>query len=359
MTMANKSNGCGNRIVSNAAANQPSGCMDVCVNPICGNPSVLSLMVPLIYDEIGINLCCTFDLGTDISAEYPTAAKANIQVIDVAYDYGDGNVEISPITGRPNCYQVTLTNLTANFAMNLFDDDCRLLSTIYPTAVYLPPAATERTYNEDTNPTSVTLEIFAPYGLSFNAEGDTPEYALNYIGFASENNAVKQGLNLLAIPKLLGFDITDDTATVGITFVLQSLYYAGYNVESAGKIQTPKGSIVTPEDTDCLRFVAGDLLDLAIKPLNLGPPACEENLKQDCSESTGCGTCPDTPGNSFPSGGNGCRNGSGQNNGFFPGGNGCGCTGNGSLPGTGCRNTGNTGLFEMRNGCGCSQNNFR
>ena len=357
--MANKSNRCGNRIVSNAAANQPAGCMDVCMNPICGNPSVLSLMAPLIYDEIGINLCCTFDLGTDISAEYPTAAKANVQVVDVAFEYGDDNVEIAPLIGRPNCYQVTLTNLTVQFVMNLFDDDCRLLGTICPTAVYLPPSVTDATYNEDTNPTSVTLEIFAPYGLSFNTDGDAPTYALNYIGFEPENNAVRQGLNLFALPKLLGFDVTDDTATVGITFVLQSLYYAGYNVESAGKIQTPKGSIVTPDDADCLRFVAGDLLDLAIKPLQLGPPACEENLKKDCSEPTGCGTCPDMPENRFPSDGNGCGNGSGQSNGPFPGGNGCGCSGNSSLPGTDCGNTGNTGLFEMRNGCGCNHRNAR
>lgn len=320
--MANKKHGCGNRIVSRAVENQPAGCLDVCVNPICGSPAVLSLMAPLIYDEIGINLCATFDLGTDISTEYPTAAKANVQVIDVAYEYGTDNVEIAPITGRPNCYQVTLTNLTVSFAMNLFDTECRLLGTIYPTASYLPGSTTAETYNEDTNPAYVTLEIFAPYGLSYNAEGDDPAYALNYIGFESENNAVRQGLNLFAIPKLLGFDATGNTATIGITLILQSLYYAGYNVESAGKLQTPKGSIVAPDDTDCLCFVAGDLLDLAIKPLQLGPPACEEDLKNDCSEPPTCGSCPDAPTINGSARGNSCSN---RPNGLFDMGNGCGC----------------------------------
>ena len=68
--------------------------------------------------------------------------------------------------------------------------------------------------------------------------------------------------------------------------MLQSLYYAGYRVASEGKINTPKGSIVPPDESDCIKFVSGDLLDLAIKPLNLGPPANEQDLKNDCQ--TGC-----------------------------------------------------------------------
>lgn len=321
--------GCGTRIISQGVENQPERCIDVCANPICGDPSVLSLMAPLIYDEIGINLCTTFPLGTDISTTYPTAAKASIQVIDASYSYGAGNVEISNIVGRPNCYQITLSNLTLTFAMNIYDTDCRLLDTIFPTAVYLPPQTTAPTYNEDTNPTAVTLEIFAPYGLSFNATDADPTFALNYVGFESENNSIRQGLNLFTLPKLLGFDTTDDTATVGITFILQSLYYAGYRVNSAGKIPTPKGSIISPDDTDCLRFVAGELLDLAIRPLQLGPPACEQNLKNDLSTPPTCGNCNDT----------GCPNqnaSSGNPNGIL----------------------GNRGLFSANSGCGCKKNRY-
>ena len=47
---------CGStRIVSNIVQNMPNGCFDVCTNPICGSPDELSILAPLIYDEIGIN----------------------------------------------------------------------------------------------------------------------------------------------------------------------------------------------------------------------------------------------------------------------------------------------------------------
>ena len=279
--------GCRAKIVSNVAQNVPQGCFDVCTNPICGSPNELSILAPLIYDEIGINLCTTFALGTDISTTYPTATNASVRVIDISYDYGDGNVEITQIAGRPNCYSVVLSNLTVQFAVNIYDDSCKLLATLYPTATYLPPETTSETYDEDTNPTAVELELFAPYGVSYNtatAGGFTP--ALNYIGFMSTDNSVRQGINLYSIPKLIDFDTEDDEVTVGLTLVLQSLYYAGYRVASEGKINTPKGSIVPPDESDCIKFVSGDLLDLAIKPLNLGPPANEQDLKNDCQ--TGC-----------------------------------------------------------------------
>ena len=279
---------CGStRIVSNIVQNMPNGCFDVCTNPICGSPDELSILAPLIYDEIGINLCTTFAVGTDISTTYPTATNASVSVIDITYTYGDENVEITQIAGRPNCYSVKLTNLTVTFAVTLYDESCRALATLTPTAVYLPNSTTAATYDEDTNPTSVTLEIFAPYGVSYNSNNATPPVytpALNSIGFLSSDNIVTQGLNLYAIPKLLGLDTTDDEVTVGLTLILQSLYFCGYRVTSAGRISTPKGSIVSGEESDCIKFVCGNLLDRAIKPLDLSPPSCEGNLKKDCKK---------------------------------------------------------------------------
>ena len=225
----------------------------------------------------------------DISAEYPTVTNATASVIDISYDYGTDNVVITQIPGRPNCYSVKLSNLTVTFAINVYDENCRLIATEYPTAVYLPADTTAATYDEDVNPTSVELEIFAPYGVSYNSNaGGTPAYtpALNYIGFLSSDNGITQGLNLYAIPKVLDLDTTTDEVTVGLSLILQSLYYAGYRVASAGKIVTPKGSIVSEENSDELKFVCGNLLNLAIKPLDLSPPRCEGNLKNDCD--TGC-----------------------------------------------------------------------
>ena len=66
---------CGStRIVSNIVQNMPNGCFDVCTNPICGSPDELSILAPLIYDGIGINLCTTFAVGhryfNDLSNSY-------------------------------------------------------------------------------------------------------------------------------------------------------------------------------------------------------------------------------------------------------------------------------------------------
>lgn len=286
-----KSGKCGitTRIVSNTVNNMGvSECYDVCANPICGTPDCLGLFAPVIYDEIGINLCATFDIGTDILTAYPTASSVSAQIIDISYSYGTGNVQISSLAGRPNCYSVTLSNLTTQFAVGIYDDACRLLGTVYPTALYLPSDTTAVTYDEDTNPSAVTLDIFAPYGIAYNADttGTTYSLALNNVGFLATDNYIRQGLNLYGVPKVLNFDIEDSTITTGITLVLQSLYFAGYKVKNAGRIDIPKGCIATPETSQCLKFVEGDLLNLAIKPLNIGTPGNEQCLKQDCS--TGC-----------------------------------------------------------------------
>lgn len=278
------------RVVSNAVREiSPcqEGCVDVCANPICAEPRVLSVMAPLIYDEIGINLCTTFELGVDVATTYPTVTCASVKVINATYTYGENGVSIDTLAGRPNCYGVTLSNLTVQFAVNLYDAGGRLVDTIYPTAVYLPSDTTAPTYDEETNPSSVELEIFAPYGYAYAGEG-APTPVINYIGYLDTNNLPTQGINLYSIAKLIDFEIDDSTVTVGLTLVLQSMYYAGYKVASAGRIDTPKGSIISPENTECMMFVAGDLLDLEIKPLDLGAPRYEERYKNDCADN-GCG----------------------------------------------------------------------
>ncbi len=273
------------RIVSNTVQRLYAGCNDICANPVCGDPSVLSLFAPLIYDEIGINLCATFDLGVDIATTYPTVTSASIKVIDATYTLGEGGVQVEALTGRPNCYVVTLSELTVLFAMDLYDAAGRLVATIFPTAVYLPEDTTAPTYDEDTNPSSVELELFAPYGFFYDTAGTEPIPVINFIGFSQDTNFVRQGINLYSMAKLLDFSTDDSTATVGLTLILQSLYFAGYRVESAGKIDVPKGSILAPENSECMRFVAGDLLNLAIKPLDLGELPGADGMECSC----GCG----------------------------------------------------------------------
>lgn len=272
------------RIVSDVVQNMGNGqTCDVCTTPICGEPKRLSIYAPVVYDEIGINLCTTFD----IPDTFPTATSASAKVLGLTYTYGTDNVEVTQIPGRSNCYTVSLSNITVQFAISLYDANCTLLGTVFPTAVYLPSDTTAPTYDEDTNPSGVELEIFAPYGITYDATGLTP--VINNIGLTTDNNSLQQGINLFGIAKLLDYNQTASTVTVGLTLVLQSVYFSGYMVFSEGKIDVPKGSIISPENSDCMRFVAGDLLDLEIKPLDLGAPYFEENLKRDIQPN--CAGC--------------------------------------------------------------------
>ena len=70
--------------------------------------------------------------------------------------------------------------------------------------------------------------------------------------------------------------------TVGLTLIISSVFFSQYLIPHQGKVRVPKGSLETTDDSLCLNFVNGDLLNLNIKPLELGPPRCEEQLKKDC-----------------------------------------------------------------------------
>lgn len=65
-------------------------------------------------------------------------------------------------------------------------------------------------------------------------------------------------------------------------FILKSVYFSQYKLPHNGKAVVPKACTRPTDDTICLDFVCGDLLDLAIKPLELGPPKYEETLKDSC-----------------------------------------------------------------------------
>ena len=183
---------------------------------------------------------------------------------------------------------ITLSNINVTFAISVYDCCGRLLGTLYPTALYLPTDPTAATYDAETNPSSVELELFTPYGFSYDTTGEAPAPIINAITFTEGSNGATQGVNLFANAKLLDFSTEDSTVTVGLSLVLQSLYYIGYKVQSAGKIDIPKGSIIAPDNSDCRRFVAGDLLNLAIKPLDLGNPGNEQCMKNECA-GAGCG----------------------------------------------------------------------
>ncbi len=277
-----------------AANSQEPDCYDVCSNPKCGDPKLLSLLVPVIYDEIGINLCRSIPLGETVATDYPTAVCATAEVIDIAIPAGTPtSVAIVPITGRPNCYTVTLTNLTVTFAVKLYDPNNRLLAVVEASGVYLPTNSTipDYTYfDEDTNPEMAEFEIFAPYGISYIEGTTTP--TVQFVGFSSANNTYHQGLNLLAMPKVLNYNPVDATVTMGISLYVKSIYYSQYLFSHHGKVSVPKAELTAPTTTVCMDFVCGSLLDRSIKPLELSYPDYEGEDKNDCTQGQ-CQFCTD------------------------------------------------------------------
>ena len=268
---------------SNAIANnQTNGCpcVDVCTNPICGTPDALLLYAPVIYDSIGINLCRTVPLGVDIPTTYPTAAYATAEIVDLT----PGTAEITPITNRPNCYHVELSELSFTVIVKLFDCCQRLLATLPLTdVVYLPGATTDPEYDEDTNPTDVTLQLFAPYGPAYTVAGTDATPTLIFNGLVTTQSPQNQGIQASAVAKVLNFDPDDSEINLGVTLYVFSLYYSFYNFHDATRGTIPKGSLATTDESACLHFVRGSLLDRNIKPLELGCPNHESTLKNDCT----------------------------------------------------------------------------
>lgn len=286
---ANRCKCCPKRYVSNGANKCPT-CQDVCVNPICGDPDCLTLLAPVVYDELGINLCRTIPIT--IPSEATNASSVSVQVLDVSFAGNTPTSSVEPINGRPNCYLITLTNLTVTFLIRYFDCANRILNTSTFQAVYLPSSNAQADYayyDEDTNPSSIEVEIFAPYGVSY-ASTTPPTPAVNYVGFKTDNNTVAQGLNMIAIPKILNFDPAANEITVGLSVLLKCIYFSQYLIPHNGKAVVPKACPQPDDDTICMDFVCGDLLELSIKPLELGPPKCEGKLKSPCITQDPCST---------------------------------------------------------------------
>lgn len=270
-------------------------CFDVCSNAPCGDPKYLTTLAPVIYDQVGINLCSTITAPTDITTTYPTAVRAVAKVVDIALPTTGtpgSIVTVTPISGRPNCYSVTLTNLTVSFAISVFDCCNRQLATFPATATYLPSDITAPTYDEDTNPSSVELELYAPYGISY-ADATLATPTISYVGFTTASNTVSQGLNVTAMAKVLNLDVPENTLTIGLSVYVHSIYFNAYKLCHDGKAKAPKANISTDEESLCMAFVDGDLLNMNIKPLELEPPKCEGCLKKECNTNPSDCDCED------------------------------------------------------------------
>ena len=279
--MAKSCNNSNQRFINNEAAGAASSCygeVDVCLNPQCGDPRLLNVLAPVIYDEVGVNVCRTIPLTEGFLTDYPTAYYATAEVIDITLDgTGDEVTTVSPIATRPNCYDVDLTNLSVDFAIKLYDYSKRLLATLtLPDIIYLPSDVTAEGYDPETNPASVSIDIFAPYGISYLG-GDVTTPDLHVIGFSDTNNMVTQGLNLMALPKVLNFEPMSDEITIGLTITCYSCYFNSYRMPHDGKTVAERASLVSDEESVRTEFVQGSLLDRNIKPLELCNPGDAKN----------------------------------------------------------------------------------
>ena len=279
---------CSKRYVS-CGIDRKGNCLDVCTDPLCGEPDCLTVLTPVVYDELGINLCRNVPLEMAV----PNIDRISVQVMDIAFGSGTEGCEAGavPIAGRPNCYLVTLTDLQVTFFVTLYDCSGKILDTQTVSAVYLPadPSCADYAYmDEDTNPDCVELEIFAPYGVAREA-GPNGRAIIHALGFGAGSTGLHQGLNLIAIPRVLCFCPEEPAVTIGLSVLLKTIYFSQYRIPHKGRAVVPKACTRPTDDTICLDFVCGDLLDLSIKPLELGPPKYEEMLKNDCCGS--CGIC--------------------------------------------------------------------
>ena len=273
---------CKSRCFTSSGISNMNGtvCTDVCTTPICGTADALLLYAPVIYDCIGINLCRQVPLGVTIPATYPTAAYATAEIVDMT----PGTADITPIANRPNCYNVELSELSFTVIVKLFDCCQRLLATLPLTGiVYLPGATTDPDYDEGTNPTDVTLQLYAPYGPAYTIEGTTATPTLVFNGLTVTQVPQTQGIQSSAVAKVLNFDADDSSISLGVTLYVFSLYNSFYNFYDTTRGNIPKGSLATIEENVCMNFVRGSLLDRNIKPLELGAPSCEGQLKHDCT----------------------------------------------------------------------------
>lgn len=280
-------NSCNKNIFSNAMCPcDGDTCYDACVNASCGDPKYLTLLAPVVYDEIGTNVCRSINICEYINT-YPGLAYIDFQPL--TYTVNNPAPTISQIANRPNCFEVTISNLNIVFLVKIYDCCKKLLGTEVTSAIlYLPPA-TDPSYNAKTNPSSVSFEIFAPYGISYENTGNTP--ALNILGFSTTNNFVTQGLNLIVIPKVVNLDTAAQSVSVGLSLILSSVYFSPYLIPHNGKAPICKGETPNESVSACKKFVEGSLLDRNIKPLEFGNPAdskenCEDGNLDPCDDNS-------------------------------------------------------------------------
>ncbi len=258
------------------------GCRrDVCNDAICGMPEFLSIYAPVVYDEVGVNVCREVTVPADVLANFPTTECVSVDVINIDLAGTDDAVSTIDDSLRPNCFKITLTNILVTLKIKLYDKCHKYLGSTTITVNYLPGSTTSTDYDyysEKTNPSNVTFELFAPYGVGINEGGD---YYFNIVGMYENNNTVVNGVNLSGTAKAMNFDEVTGVFSAGLSLFVRTLYYEVYEIPYIGKSKPVKVNLRDNSENACIKFVESGLLSKEIKPLELAPPKCEGRLKKE------------------------------------------------------------------------------
>lgn len=270
--------------------------VDVCNKEICGRPEFLSIYAPVIYDEIGVNVCRTVRIPDWFLDENPGAETIRADVIDVSLyhrykeegakeeeEKGNHKSETTVFTtSKPNCCKVTLRNIKVSFDVKLYDGCGNFLDSTIITADYLSDDKHDRECKckeSKTNPSHITLEMYVPYGVG--TKGEHHKKFINVVGMSEHNNQVVNGLNIAGVGKAMNFDRDEGTFMAGVSFILRTVYFEAYKINYEGKTIPPKADSEEDDERICERFVESGLLSREIKPLELEPPKCERKLKEE------------------------------------------------------------------------------
>lgn len=310
--------------ICHPAENKKSPIEDIAMCPPIGEPRVLNMMAPVVFDESGINLCRTVCLdeledvcntesreNVDIlfdgltKCDLRCANKLQLQVVDIDFNFVDPcdcrYSEIVPAKCNPNLSRITLKDINVTLAVSVINECCKVVKQGMMTIKYL---GNERSCAHDpiTNPSCITFDLYTPYGVSYAAENplgcNKLVPVINYMGFVGAkegnescsnlfpvNNTIQQGISAQALAKVVAYN--EGCFAIGLTLYIQSIYFVQYKFRHEGLTVAPKLSPVEEEQVNnCLDFVTGDLLETSIRPLSVGQDA---KTTEGTNDNDGCG----------------------------------------------------------------------
>lgn len=301
-----------------------------------GEPKLLTMMAPVVFDECGINLCRTVNIDDlqdicqgdarrqpDIlfsgltKCDLINADKLQLQVVDIDFNFVDpsGNrfSEIQPAKGQPNLSRIILKDIDVTFAVSVIDCGCKVVKQGMMTLRYLGDER-DCAFDPCTNPSCISFDLYTPYGVAYAPENpmgcNKLVPTINFLGYVNSeqgsgdcggslealfefpvNNGIQQGVSAQALAKVVAYD--SDFIAIGLTLYIKSIYFVQYKFKHEGLTIPPKLAPVEDDNNNCLDFVTGDLLEVSIRPLEVGEDA-KSIRDKDCgnaNEKCSCNPC--------------------------------------------------------------------